>query len=247
MELHEYHALERIEREHWFYKGKREIVEYWLDREQPFGAYELIVDAGAGTGELVAELRKRYAASGARVEGIEFVEEARRIASEFRGVELTPGSILNLPYADNSVRAIMALDVLEHLEDDATAWRELLRVTKPGGLIIINVPTFMQLWSEWDVSLGHVRRYTLEEFRRLIAPTAAQFATLYLGYVNAIGFLGIYLMRRLLKGRTGSKRAEDVVPRAPINSILKSAFVSPVKMGIRMPFGSSLLCVVRKQ
>jgi ubiquinone/menaquinone biosynthesis C-methylase UbiE len=247
VELHEYHALERIEREHWFYKGKREIVEYWLDLERPFTAGDLIVDAGAGTGELVAELRARYGASGVRVEGIEYVEEARKIASEFRGVDLTAGSILALPYADNSVRAIMALDVLEHLDDDRTAWQELVRVTAPGGLIIVNVPTFMQLWSEWDVSLGHVRRYTLAEFRTRIAPTAGQFQTLYLGYVNAIGFLGIYVMRRLLRNRKGAKRAEDVVPSGPINALLKSAFVSPVKMGVRMPFGSSLLAVVRKR
>lgn len=247
MELHEYHALQRVERDHWFYQGKRQIVEWWLEKKLLLKPGDLVVDAGAGTGELVAELTAKYAPRQISVEGIEFVEEARKIARDFRHVDLRAGSILELPYADNSVQAIMALDVLEHLEDDTKAWGELVRVTAPGGLIIVNVPTFMQLWSDWDVSLGHVRRYTLPEFRRLIAPTSSRYHTLYLGYVNLVGFLGIYVMRKLLGNRLSEKRAEDVVPASPINSALRAAFVAPVKLGLRMPFGSSLLCVVRKR
>jgi SAM-dependent methyltransferase len=246
VELHEYHALQRVERDHWFYQGKREIVEWWLTNKLRLTAGDLVVDAGAGTGELVAELQHKYASVGVRVEGIEYVAEARDIARDFRSVELRSGSILDLPYADNSVQAVMALDVLEHLDDDAKAWGELVRVTAPGGLIIVNVPTFMQLWSEWDVSLGHVRRYTLSEFRRLIAPTSGSFKIQYLGYVNLVGFLGIYVMRRVLKNRSTNRRAEDVVPMAPINMLLRKAFTLPVKLGLPMPFGSSLLCVVRK-
>jgi SAM-dependent methyltransferase len=246
VELHEYHALQRVERDHWFYQGKREIVEWWLDKKLTLTNGDLIVDAGAGTGELVGVLQEKYAAKGVRVEGIEYVEEARAIARDFRHLDLRAGSILELPYADNSVKAIMALDVLEHLEDDRIAWSELVRVTAPGGLIIVNVPTFMQLWSEWDVSLGHMRRYTLPEFKRLIAPTSSQYDMLFCGYVNLVGFLGIYVMRRLLKNRDTEKRAEDVVPAAPINTLLRAAFAAPVKWGLKMPFGSSLLCVVRK-
>lgn len=246
MELHEYHALQRVERDHWFYQGKREIVEWWLEKKLSLSAGDLIVDAGAGTGELVAQLAQQYTARGVRVEGVEYVEEAREIAKRFRNIELKAGSILDLPYPDNSIRAVMALDVLEHLEDDSKAWSELVRVTAPGGLIIVNVPTFMQLWSEWDLSLGHVRRYTIAEFNRLIAPTSSSFEKLYLGYVNLVGFLGIYVMRRLLKNRAGKERAEDVVPAPPINSLLRAAFALPVKLGIKMPFGSSLFCVVRK-
>ena len=247
MELHEYHALARVEHDHWFYQGKRAIVEWWLGKMHVLKAGDIVLDAGAGTGELVAELRRKYGAQGVRVEGVEFVSEARDIARRFRNTELRAGSILELPYDDNSVQVAIALDVLEHLEDDKTAWSELLRVTAPGGLVIVNVPSFMQLWSDWDVSLGHVRRYTLSTFKELIRPTENQFQTLFLGYVNIVGFLGIYVMRRLMKNRASNKRAEDVVPPRALNALLRAAFVGPVKLGMTMPFGSSLLCVVRKK
>ena len=58
------------------------------------------------------------------------------------------------------VLSIMTLmDVLEHLDDDDAALREMIRLTRPGGLIVITVPALRWLWSDWDVVLHHRRRY----------------------------------------------------------------------------------------
>src|SRR5580692_4075020 len=133
MQLEEYDALEKVEREHWFYKGKRVLTEYWIDREATLSPGNTIVDCGAGTGELVSELKLRYEPQGISVIGIEYVEEARRLARERKGTELLEGSILDLPLKDATSQVTIALDVLEHVEDDKLAFSEMLRVTKPGG------------------------------------------------------------------------------------------------------------------
>ena len=65
----------------------------------------------------------------------------------------SPVLSLDLPVETNTTSVSCALDVLEHVEDDKKALSELIiRVTKPGGIIVINVPAFMFLWSDWDVS-----------------------------------------------------------------------------------------------
>jgi len=53
-----------------------------------------------------------------------------------------------LPYADQSFDIITALEVLEHISDDAGAVSERYRVLRPGGLLLVSVPAFSWLWSE---------------------------------------------------------------------------------------------------
>jgi SAM-dependent methyltransferase len=55
--------------------------------------------------------------------------------------------------------AVVAFDVLEHIEDDVTAVAEVRRVLRPGGAFLVAVPVDMRLWSAHDEAVGHVRRY----------------------------------------------------------------------------------------
>ena len=61
----------------------------------------------------------------------------------------------------------VALDVIEHIEDDLDALRTLADSTQPGGRIIVTVPALPSLWSSWDTKLGHFRRYTRASLRTL--------------------------------------------------------------------------------
>ena len=60
---------------------------------------------------------------------------------------------------NGKVACVTALDVLEHLEDDARAVREFHRVLQPGGIAVTTAPADMRLWSDWDETLLHFRRY----------------------------------------------------------------------------------------
>lgn len=136
MKYEEFISLENVEREHWFYRGKRHIVRYWINRVRALKRNDLLIDVGAGTGQFVLEMQANY-----RAVGIEFHPQGLEIAG-LKRIRLIQGAITELPISDNKAAAVIALDVLEHVVDDRLGLRELIRITQPGGLIVINVPAF---------------------------------------------------------------------------------------------------------
>ena len=241
MRPEEFHALARVEREHWFYRGKRAIVRHWLRALRPLAADDLLVDVGAGTGQFLIEL-----AGSCQALGIEPDRVGLQIASGTKA-RLVRGSIAALPVASGRAAAVTALDVLEHVEDEGAALRELVRITRPTGLVALHVPAFPALWSDWDVALGHRRRYTLPELHRLVE--GAGLAIRRCVYVNSAAFLPILLYRRLRTRRRpgAAERLEDHVPPAALNALLYALFVVPARWRwFAPPVGVSILCIAEK-
>jgi len=154
-------AMARVERVHWWFRGKHRLVLDELRREQVGG---LIIDVGAGTGGLL----DRLGAAGFRAVGMELDEGAlsHARAAEKR-LPLVQSVAEALPACDGAAAAITLLDVLEHLDDDVAALRELSRVVRPGGLLVVAVPAYQWAWSDHDVRLGHRRRYTRDQLREV--------------------------------------------------------------------------------
>ena len=155
MNAQEYANLEQVERRHWFYAGKRQIVLYWLRRLGVVGQENKLVDVGAGTGRFATEACAYCYSVLAIDDHKESLEIARR---HLRPEQVLEGSCVKLPLAGGIADAVTALDVIEHVEDDARAVREMMRILKPNGVLVITVPAFMSLWSDWDVVLHHFRR-----------------------------------------------------------------------------------------
>ena len=71
----------------------------------------------------------------------------------------TLGDITALPFRDSTFDLVCAFDIVEHVEDDRQAFRELGRVARDGAAVIFSVPLDPARWSAFDALVGHVRRY----------------------------------------------------------------------------------------
>ena len=98
-----------------------------------------------------------------------------------------------LGFTSNSFDAIVAGDVLQSLDDDVSALREMRRVLKDGGLLCLTVPAYSFLWGEGDEARGHQRRYTVSELRRKL--TTCGFQIHRASYFVASAFLPLVVGR----------------------------------------------------
>lgn len=244
MNAEEYANLERVEREHWYYAGKRELVARWLGRLGVVRPESILLDCGAGTGIFAAEMR---GACAVRVldDHAESLEILRR---RFSASEIVEGTITRIPLPDAACDAVTALDVLEHVPDDVGGVAEMHRVLKPGGIALVTVPAMMSLWSDWDEVLHHQRRYHAPELRALFAPD--RWEILHWNYTNVAVFPAVWLVRRWQRWRkpAAGQRAEDKLPPPWLNRILRRIYVGmAMSRAVRFPAGVSLLLVARKR
>ncbi len=78
------------------------------------------------------------------------------------------GDVTALPFPDRSFDLLCAFDIVEHIEDDRQAFRELSRVAKDDAIVVLSVPLHSACWSAFDTMVGHVRRYEPDELLALL-------------------------------------------------------------------------------
>jgi SAM-dependent methyltransferase len=131
--------------------------------------------------------------------------------------------------------AVVALNVLEHIEEDVRAIRHASRLLRPGGRIVLFVPAFPFATGRFDREIGHHRRYTLDSIGRAFTDAGGRLVSAR--YVNAPGLLAWFAYVRLLRGTPGDGPLLRAWDRAaiPVVRRLESRW-SP-------PFGQSVLAV----
>lgn len=160
-----------------------------------------VLDAGCGTGGLIrrlAPLHPEWRWTGLDASPLACGFARTRVPA---GVAVVEGTLERLPFADASFDAVVSADVLYHVDDDLTALRELRRVLKPGGCVVINVPAHRWLFSYHDVAVHARRRYELRELREKLA--AAGFAAGRETHWNAVLLPLVALRRKLLPAPPG--------------------------------------------
>jgi SAM-dependent methyltransferase len=243
----EYANLEKVERDNWYYAGKREMVRRWLGRAGPLAADGTLLDCGAGTGRFAEEM-----AAHCRVLVLDDHEESLRLLrTRFKPEQILTLSGERIPLPDGAVNYVTALDVLEHVPDDAAVVREFRRLLPVGGIAAVTVPASMALWSDWDVSLHHFRRYDRAGLRALFPP--AEWEIVYVNYTNVVLYPVVWGVRkwRLVRRRLGfaepTSRAEDRLPPRWINALLRTMFAGMAQWRVPFPFGVSLLLIARRR
>jgi SAM-dependent methyltransferase len=242
MELEYELQTHRAEDRHWWYQGRRRVLERAIAR-LGLPAQAHILDAGCGSGRNMVELAHHGIVTGVELSGTS-VQLARD-----RGVgEVLEGSVMDMPFEEGSFDLTVSLDVIEHLEDDVGALHELRRVTKPGGALLVTVPAYQWLWSGHDEINHHHRRYNR---RTLLA--AAERAGWHLdssAHFNSLLLPVAILLRALerFKPSTTKSSLDLWVPPAPLNWALRqplSLEAAVIGRGGSIPAGLSLLAVFR--
>jgi SAM-dependent methyltransferase len=242
MELQYELQTHRAEDRHWWYQGRRRVLERTI-RRLALSSDGRILDAGCGSGRNMVDLARH-----GTVTGVELSPTSAQLARE-RGVgEVVEGSVLDMPFGDGSFELSVCLDVIEHLSDDVAALCELRRVTAPGGALLLTVPAYQWLWSGHDEINHHHRRYNRDTL--LLAAQRAGWRCERTTHFNSL-LLPIAIMLRALDrvNPRATKSSLDLwVPPGPLNWVLRQPLLieaSAIGRGSSIPAGLSLLAVFR--
>jgi SAM-dependent methyltransferase len=228
----------RVEREvserHWWFRGRRRILGRLLaDLDLPPDAR--ILDAGCGTGANTAAL-----AVHGRVYGVDAspVPLARRADGRAALARLEA-----LPFAAGTFDLVAALDLLEHLDDDAAGARELGRVLAPTGRLVVFVPAFEQLWGLQDDVSHHCRRYTARGLRGLLERAGLRVRRL--SYFNTALFFPIAAARLAMRIARPAVATENDLTTPTLNGLFGAIFGAEAELLARwnLPFGVSMLAL----
>lgn len=227
---------------HWWYRGRRSVLE-GVVRGLQLPADARILDAGCGSGRNMVELARH-----GTVTGVELSQTSVGLARAREAGEVIEGSVLEMPFADDTFQLAVSLDVIEHLEDDLAALRELRRVVMPGGALLLTVPAYQWLWSGHDEINHHHRRYTRRSLQQ--ACEQAGWQQIRTTYFNSL-LLPVAIALRVLDrwSRKTTESSLDLwVPPAPFNWLLERPLTleaALIRGGGRIPAGLSLLAVFR--
>ncbi len=239
----EYRKLAEVEDRMWYFQALHGHIERALAGTLGDRA-AAVLDAGCGTGGLIRRLAPRHAGWGWT--GVDLEPLAVRLARERAPIaEVREACVMKLPFADASFDAVVSADVLYHVDDDAAALREFLRVLRPGGMVVLNVPAYRWLWSYHDDAVHSRRRYARGEV--LAKARAAGFADVRTTHWNALP-LPLVIVRRKIFPAPSDGSDVHLFP-APIEAAFRGAMALErawLETLGELPFGSSIFAVGRK-
>lgn len=245
MKYEMYENMYRTDSVHWWFRAKREIVMALSMPVLSRGAgKKSIIDFGCGCGMMLNELSPYGEVTGADFSEVAISYCGRRFQGDLRQMDL---SVPVKPW--NQYDFGIALDILEHIEDDLIAAENLYRFIRPGGSCVITVPAYQWLYSSHDKNCMHKRRYSKTTFKAVLEK--AGFQVKYLSYYNTLLFPPAALVRLLSKliPFDRSSSVENSVRESLLNTLLYRIFrmeKSWLSKGRTFPFGLSLIALAQR-
>jgi len=238
----------KLERTHWWFKVREKIIEDVIKAQVPIARDVSILNIGAATGR-TSEMLGKYGT----VTSLEYDEDCCAFTRQKLNIPIIHGSILELPFPDNSFDLVCAFDVIEHVADDKLGVKEMDRVCRSTGHIFITVPAFAALWSHHDVVNQHFRRYRMPQIVNLFRSLSNGNIS-YKSYFNSLLFPPVFAFRKLSK----------IIPKKWIRkdagsdfSVTKNGLVNKLLLGVfsferwllkfmRFPAGVSIIFLWKK-
>jgi SAM-dependent methyltransferase len=201
-----------------------------------------VLEIGAGVGTLAAKYRDA-------VEATVLLEPAPNLIDRLRAKFHGDAGVTTIherledaresgKLSDGAFDAVVLINVLEHIDDDAQMLEDIHHVLAPDGMLLLFVPALPWLFGSLDALVGHRRRYVKPQLQALIE--RAGFTVRDLRYFDALGVLPWWVTGRVIKARAFDERAARIYDKigVPVGS-LAERFMTP-------PIGKNLLCVAQR-
>lgn len=212
----------------------------WLFSQVEAWTGQRILEIGAGIGNYTEFITDRE-----KVVCLELHPDAyEHLKERYAGVSNI--LVLQGDVADPGIRSLethnfdsaMCLNVLEHVEDDVLALKNIWHTLQVNGRLLLIVPAIPEIHGSVDQSLGHFRRYTRKTLRTAIGASKFQLEKLH--YMNSLGILGWLLNNRIVK------RQEESPTQIAFYSRYVVPWLSALESLVHPPIGLSLVCIARK-
>ena len=229
--------LARLTVDYWWLGVRLIQVEACLRRFAPAEGIDYL-DVGCGTGSTTQAIAERL--HPARILAIDGTDDALAEAAAL-GLAVRYADLrdpLDLPFRPN---LITALDVLEHMADDAGMLSRLADAASLDAILVLTVPALPSLYSRWDELSGHHRRYARDPLAALLARTG--WAPLRVRYFFSYCAVPTWIQRCVLQ-RINRFEFPRVTPAT--NALLIGLGRFELRLGNPTPFGTSLIAVARR-
>lgn len=242
MEKRLFHQMAELEETHWWFRGRRAILDHLLS-ELSLPPNADILEAGCGTGGNLAML-SRYG----NVHAMELDETSLAYAAGRCVGTVCRGSLPEeIPFGDKRFDLIALLDVLEHVERDRDAVGALASRLNEGGWLLVTVPAFQFLYGAHDLNHHHFRRYRRKEVEALLSGNGMR--------IHLLSYFNTFLFPAIAAARLAQKlvpfAGDDLGRSRPgrVNEALARVFGSERHLLSRtsLPFGVSLVAVCRRE
>ena len=235
--------LSEFEDDYWWNVGRRKILSDLINEHSENAKNLEILDVGCGSGGTSTAFLQF-----GNVTGTDFSHLALKIAKNKGLTNVVRSSSISLPLQSEKFDIITILDVIEHIQDDKSVLKEIWRLLKPNGIVIVTVPAFQFLWSEHDIVSSHVRRYNKSTINMIL--NQSQFKIIKSSYFVSFLFPLVAAYRLLTRYRlkTQNPKSNLIKLPQPINNFFKKIMFleNQLLKKTNLPFGLSVICIAKK-
>lgn len=237
----EYTKLAELEKTYWWHQGKVHLVKALLGEERDL----TILEIGCGTGMLTKFLSNYGTITGIDIspEAISFCQKQgleKVFKADINSMDITPHR--------SKYDLVVASDVLEHIQDDMQAMKNIKKMLKESGRFLLTVPAHKFLWSEHDEALHHKRRYHSLEITKKLKDAGFTVAKKTYFVATALPAIVLFRLWGNIFGKSAYPKTSYVVLPEVLNNLMIKllAFEAEVAKKLDLPIGVTIAVVARK-
>lgn len=235
------HFIDKASRQNTLYELKKHVI----------NPNAVILEVGCSSGYMLAEIQKNF--PHAFVMGADIVHEPLiHLAKQMPSTPLMRFDLTKCPLPDNSIDAIVILNVLEHIKDDDQALKQIFRILKPNGILIIEVPAGPKLYDIYDKLLMHFRRYQAKDLRKLVLRNRLKILRLsHLGFFMYPAFWLVKKRNRLTLNHVTTQEMQQKISQDIHNTrqhiLLKKLMAFELTLGKILNYPCGIRCLMTCQ